>query len=58
MSEEKIRIQIPFEITREDIGLETGGAVVEEAVLVRAGEPGPGYVVGQSAPAKTDHPAA
>ncbi len=55
MSEEKIRIQIPFEITREDIGLETGGAVVEEAVLVRAGEPGPGYVVGQSAPVKTDH---
>ena len=55
MSKEKIRIRLPFEISREDIALETGGAVVEEAVFVRAGEAGPSYVVGQPAPAKADH---
>ena len=49
------RIEIPFEISAEEIGLETGGAVIEEALFLRAGETGPGVVVGQPAPARTDH---
>ena len=55
MCEQECRIQIPFEIKAEEIGLETSGAVVEQAVYVRAGEAGPGYVLGKPALATADH---
>ena len=55
MREKECRIQLPYEIKAEEIRLETGGAVVEQAVFVRAGEAGPGYVVGQPALARADH---
>ena len=55
MREKKCRLQLPYEIKAEEIRLETGGAAVEQAVFVRAGEAGPGYVVGQPALARADH---
>ena len=55
MCDQKCRITLPFKIKAEEIGLESGGAVVEQAVFVRAGEAGPGYVLGKPALATADH---
>ena len=57
MAEETCRITLPFEVSAEDIGLPTGGAVIDQAYFVRAGEktcptPGPAYMTGY---ARADH---
>ncbi len=56
MSEEKCRIELPFKVDAEKIGLPTGGAVVDRVFFVRAGEtcpsPGPTFMTGC---ARADH---
>ena len=55
MDEPGCRIRIPFEIGAEEIGPETGGAVIEQGFFVRTGENCPGVVGGQTVPARADH---
>ena len=55
MPDRECRIQLPFKIKAEEIGLETGGAAVEQAVFVPAGETDPGVDGARSGPARADH---
>lgn len=56
MNEKECKIQLPFSVSADEIGLPTSGAIIDQAIFMRAGEAYPDLPTGQPGPvAKTDH---